>query len=145
MIRGISFDISSMETWRPIQVREPSPNYDVLVRSGLDDSWVSKTYRHIITIHGRKPLGICCEPSVGVKESSILTEDICVSVGYPAVDADNSLSAISYAIQFPSDDQLTPSAKNLPQISAPPSGTTLSSGKPVAGCIRSASLITAWR
>lgn len=102
-----------------------------------------QTYGHVIAVHCRKPLGVRRQPSVRVEHGRILAEDISVSVCYPAVDADNSLSIISYAIPFRSGDQLTPSGKSLPQISAPPSGTTLSSGKPVAGCIRNASLITA--
>ncbi|KAK5629292.1 hypothetical protein RRF57_005007 [Xylaria bambusicola] len=40
---------------------------------------------------------------------------------------------------------LTPSGKKRLQIVAPPSGTTRSIGRPVAGCIRKPSLKTAWR
>lgn len=83
-----------------MQVREPSPNYRVLVSSDHVDLCVSATYWHIITVHHRKSLGVCCEPSVRVKDRSILAKDIRVSMSYPAVDADDGLSIISYAAPF---------------------------------------------
>lgn len=71
----------------------------------------------------------------------------------PAVNADYGLPTIVVSLVRVSDCTdsqyerrvLTPCGKNVPQIVAPPSGTTLGIGRPVAGCSRCASLITAWR
>lgn len=113
------------------------------------------TNRHPMTIHETELLRLADEPTLGLKFVRIMSEDGTVTVLYPAVDTHDGLVpskglhslALSLLAErgYLSRVQPTPSGKKRSHIVAPPSGTTLSRGSPVAGCILNASLSTAWR
>ena len=95
-------------------------------------------------VHGRYPLLVFLEPSVWVERVCIVAKDGLVTVFDPAVDPYDDLILCKPELSWEAKE-LTPSGKKTPLMVTPPSGTTLSSGRPVAGCIRKASLMTAWR
>ena len=158
---GINFDISSREMFFPRQVLAPPPNYQAYWHQfmnrpcGYENSPCSgmrTAYSKRTPLHELQRLLIRFQPSLRPVCVSIIAIHCPISRHHPRITATKlamhtSHSTSSMMRGFPS--KLTfPQWYHLAATHrqpAPPSGTTRSSNNPTAGCIRSASLMTAWR